>query len=227
MKLKVKGVTFNLEKTLTYLITDGPAFVRMSDFLVKKGFNIYPKELEAAWNFVYYVDLTNGFINTWYDWTRQLLKRLGYNDVDREIMNELIMIERSSSEGYNLYNDVEPVLKKLHEQGFALSIVTTMPLFIFGGVARRIMNYFTIIVTGANAGCAKGNPKMYQFDLASKMLRPKENLFIGDDAYYDIEIPHKLGQHTVHLKREVGDASELADIVIKDLNELFDHIELA
>ncbi len=227
MKLKVKGVTFNLEKTLMYLVTSGPAFVEMSDLLVKRGFNIYPKELEAAWNFVYYVDLTNGFINTWYDWTRQLLNRLGYSDVNQAIMNELIQIERTSSEGFNLYDDVEAMLKKLHEAGFMLSIVTTMPLFRFGGVARQIMNYFTIIVTGANAGCAKGNPKMYQFDLASKMVRPGENLFVGDDIYYDIEIPHKMGQHTMHLMREGGSVTDLADITIKNLDEIFDHIELA
>ena len=85
MKLKVKGVTFNLENTLMYLMTSGPAYVEMSNLLVKRGLNIYPKELEASWNFVYYVDLTNGFINTWYDWTRQLLKRLGYSDVNQAI----------------------------------------------------------------------------------------------------------------------------------------------
>lgn len=226
MKLKVKGVTFNLEKTLMFLVNSGPAYKQMSDLLVKRGYYIYPKELEAAWNFVYYVDLTNGFINTWYDWTRQVLNRLGYREVDQGIMNELIIIGRTSSEGFNLYSDVEPVLKKLHEIGFALSIVTTMPLFRFGSVARRIMDYFTIIVTGANAGCAKGNPKMYHFDLASKMLKPEENLFVGDDIYYDIEIPQKMGQHTMHLTREGDNGSELADIVIKNLDEILDHIEL-
>jgi FMN phosphatase YigB (HAD superfamily) len=226
MKLRVKGVTFSMENTLMYLVTTGRPYIEMSDYLVNRGYKIYPKELEAAWNFVFYVDLTNGFINTWYDWTRQLFKRLGINEVDQPTMNGLIIMQRASSEGFNLYDDVESVLKKLHEQGFVLSIVTTMPLFRFGGVARRIMDYFTIIVTGANAGCAKGNPKMYQFDLASKMLKPEENLFVGDDSYYDIEIPHKMGQHTMHLTREGGNASDLADFVIKGLNEILDHIEL-
>ncbi|OLS23773.1 MAG: hypothetical protein HeimC2_25120 [Candidatus Heimdallarchaeota archaeon LC_2] len=35
---------------------------------------------------------------------------------------------------------------------------------------------------------------MYRFDLNQKNVNSRNNLFIGDDIYYDIELPKQMGQ---------------------------------
>ena len=112
MSFEVTGITFDLANTLLYQAQEHPSFIEPSKYLVSRGYEIYPQELEA---------------------TR------------------------------------------------------------FEHAIQSIIKYFQVIVTGENAGYAKGNPKFYDFDIQQKDITHSQNLFIGDDPYFDIEIPQQLG----------------------------------
>jgi FMN phosphatase YigB (HAD superfamily) len=83
-----------------------------------------------------------------------------------------------------------------------------------------------VIVTGENAGYPKGNPKFYDFDIQQKGVIHSQNVFIGDDPYFDIEIPKQLGQHTIHLQRVGKTETSSADTSITSLIEVLDLVEL-
>ncbi len=89
-----------------------------------------------------------------------------------------------------------------------------------------IIKYFQVIVTGESAGYPKGNPKFYDFDIKQKGISHSQNIFIGDDPYFDIEIPQQLGQRTIHLQRTGKSETSSADTTITSLLEVLDLVEL-
>ncbi|MHA2097945.1 MAG: HAD family hydrolase [Candidatus Kariarchaeaceae archaeon] len=198
---KIRGVTFDLAYTLIYPEKSFPSYREISEMLTAEGFEIYPQELEAARQYVFFIDFTKGNINSWESWSNKIFSHLGYPNPPTIILDKYIKLVKPYSDSFRLYDDVLPIIEYLHELNIKLSVVTTIPEFRFYETFRPISKYFDCIVTGRNAKCAKGNPKMYNFDLRSKNVRAEENLFVGDDLYYDIEIPKKMGQFTGYLNR--------------------------
>ncbi|MHA2090445.1 MAG: HAD family hydrolase [Candidatus Kariarchaeaceae archaeon] len=226
MSFKVKGITFDLAQTLLYQAQKNPSFMEQSEFLVSQGYEIYPQELEAARQYVFFVDLPKGGISNWEQWSAQVLLRLGFEDIDASTLSGFIQLQRVGSDSFEQFGDVLPTIQNLHETGFQLSIATTIPLFRFEHAIQSIIKYFQVIVTGENAGYPKGNPKFYDFDIQQKGVIHSQNVFIGDDPYFDIEIPKQLGQHTIHLQRVGKTETSSADTSITSLIEVLDLVEL-
>lgn len=226
MSFEVTGITFDLANTLLYQAQENPSFKEQSKYLVSRGYEIYPQELEAARQYVFFVDFPKGGIRDWEQWSTQILYRLGFEDIDASTLSRFIQLQRVGSDSFEQFGDTLPTIQQLHETGFRLSFATTIPLFRFEHAIQSIIKYFQVIVTGENAGYPKGNPKFYDFDIQQKGISHSQNLFIGDDPYFDIEIPQQLGQRTIHLQHAGTSETSSADTSITSLIEIPDLVEI-
>lgn len=58
MKKKISGISFDLANTLIYTTQPFPSYRDLSDLLANEGYDIYPQELEAARQYVFFIELT-------------------------------------------------------------------------------------------------------------------------------------------------------------------------
>lgn len=214
--MNIKAVLFDLHGTLAYgkiRVTDEEA----SDYLVRRGYEVYPQSFSAAWGFVAFVDYPKYGYNTYHSYLKRILWRLGFK-VDKETLNGLAtMFERGK---YELYPDAAEAVKMAKAHGFKTTIVTTIARFKFAEALEPIKKYFDVIVTGHEAGCEKTNPKMYRKTLEFLKVKPNEAVMIGDTLKIDVILPKKLGIFTVLLDRnETTEESYPADAVATDLKQ--------
>jgi FMN phosphatase YigB (HAD superfamily) len=217
----ISSITFDVARTLVYL--EGPLYNyrALSEFLVENNIELYPQELEAARNYVFFYDLPNLSIDNWFDWSNQILIRLGYNDVEPDIIDGVTRIFKPVSDRFKLYDDVAPTIKLLKEKNLILSALTTIPEFKLIDAMKPIRSDLEFILHAGNTGYVKGNPKMYKLDLDKKAVQPENNIFIGDDEYLDIEIPRTMGQYTIQIEREKDIIwSKYSNFQVKTLTEV-------
>ena len=214
----IDGITFDLFNTLIGSNGIRRDYKEISEYFISNNLEIYPQELEAARQYVFFHDLMVYGINSWDKWARQILFRLDI-EYDDSILPGFIEKLGANSNKLFLFDDVKEIIDKLSEK-YILSIVTTIPEFQFDDIIRPIADKFKIIVTGRNAKCAKGNKKMYLYDLDKKGVEASKNLFIGDDPLYDIHYPKRLGMKTIEIARNGKFQSEEADRQIRTLLEL-------
>lgn len=183
----------------------------LSEILVDEGYEIYPQELNAARNYVFFHDFEHHL--SWVDWWAQIFFRLDLPPPPGTLVNKL------KAPPMTLYEGVPETIRKLSQ--YQLSIVTTIPYFMLKDAIAPIEDQFVQIVTGVRAGCAKGNPKIYLFDLEHKKVPANENLFVGDDPIYDIKVPKNLGMTTVQICSDGEQVAE-ADYWIQNVNQIID-----
>jgi len=218
----IRSISFDVARTLIGIEDYIPPWIELSDFLVDHSYELYPQELEAARNYVFMVDLPKYSIDNWSNWSAQILVRLGYKQVEQQIIDGITNILSRQVDHFVLYEDVIPTLEALKQYKLSYSAVTTIPEFKLQKVLKPIWKELTHLIHGGNAGCAKGNPKMYELDLEWKSVTVSQNLFVGDDPYFDIEIPKKMGQTTIQIERDKLDTnmSDYADYMIHHFHEL-------
>ena len=67
----IKSITFDMFNTLVYPTKPNVNYQNLSDMFVENGYEIYPQELEAARQYVFFIDFPKGGINTWEHWTKK------------------------------------------------------------------------------------------------------------------------------------------------------------
>lgn len=222
VQLNIKAVLFDLHGTLAY-VRNPVTSQEASDFLVSRGYEVYPQTFMAAWRFVAFID----YPKYGYKDSRSFLKRLLWRikvRVDKETLDELAKLcERSQ---FELYPDALEAVKKTKEHRLKTAIVTTIARFKFQKALQPILPYLDTVVTGYEARCEKSNPKMFKRTLEILNVRPSEAVMIGDDIPIDILIPKKLGIHTILLDRKHKmDGSEFSEAIVTDLVEAVEIIE--
>jgi putative hydrolase of the HAD superfamily len=79
-------------------------------------------------------------------------------------------------------------------------------------------------MTGYEAKCDKSNPRMYKKVLEILNVKPGEAIMIGDELPLDIDLPKKLGMHTLLLDREGKDKGQSVDAFVYSLDEAMETI---
>ena len=215
--MDIRAVLFDLHGTLAYgkiRVTDDEA----SNYLVSRGYEVYPQSFSVAWGFVAFIDYPKYGYRTYHSYLKRILWRLGFK-VDRETLNGLARIfERGR---YELYPDAADAVEMAKDQEFKTAIVTTIARFKFAQALEPIKKYFDAVVTGYEAGCEKTNPKMYKKTLEFLKVQPNEAVMIGDNLKIDVLLPKKLGIHAILLDRErkVPNVLSSADAIVTDLKE--------
>jgi len=220
--LSVKAVLFDLHGTLAYVrnpVTEQEA----SDFLVSRGYEVYPQTFMAAWRFVAFIDYPKHGYKDLRSFLKRLLWRIRVR-VDKETLDGLIKLFKRSQ--FELYPDATEAVKVAKENGLKTAIVTTIARFKFEEALQPILPYLDAVVTGYEARCEKSNPKMFKRTLEILNVKPSEAVMIGDDVPIDILISKKLGIRTILLDREhkMGD-SQPSDAVAVNLLEAVEIVE--
>lgn len=213
-QLNIKAVLFDLHGTLAYVrnpVTEQEA----SDFLVSRGYEVYPQTFMAAWRFVAFIDYPKYGYKDYHSFLKRLLWRIKVK-VDKETLDGLAKLYERSQ--FELYPDALEAVKKTKQHRLKTAIVTTIARFKFQKALQPILSYLDTVVTGYEARCEKSNPKMFKRTLEILNVRPNEAVMIGNDVPIDILIPKKLGIHTILLDREHEMCgSEFSEAVVNDL----------
>ena len=221
-QLNIKAVLFDLHGTLAY-VRDPVTEQEASDYLVGRGYEVYPQTFMAAWRFVAFIDYPKHGYKDYHSFLERVLWRIKVR-VDKEPLDGLAKLYERSQ--FELYPDAAEAVKETKEHGLKTAIVTTIARFKFQKALQPILPYLDTVVTGYEARCEKSNPKMFKRTLEILNVRPSEAVMIGDDVTIDILIPKKLGIHTILLDREskIG-GSKFSDAVVENLLEAVKIVE--
>lgn len=191
----------------------------VSEFLLEHGYEVYPQSLNAASHFVSMIDYPKHGYNSWQAYLKQVLHRLEIK-INTEALKELARLYQQNN-AYVLFRDAAPAVKKVKQLNFKTTIVTTIDHFAFQSAIAPVQKYFDTITTGYEAGCEKSNPKMHKQTLKKLAVIPEEAVMIGDALLVDIQIPKKLGMHTILLDRrnKITDKPTEADAKVTTLKE--------
>lgn len=188
-----------------------------SDYLVSRGYEVYPQSFDVSWGFVAFIDYPKYGYRTYRSYLRRILWRLGVR-VDRETLKGLARMFKQGR--YELYPDAADAVKTAKEHGFKTTVVTTIARFKFAEALEPIEKHFDVVVTGYEAGCEKTNPRMYKKALEFLKVKANEAVMIGDNLKIDVLLPKKLGIHAILLDRnKVTRESHHADAVATDLRQ--------
>jgi len=193
----VKGVLFDLYGTLAYI--ENPVDdVNLSDYLVGRGYEIYPQSLQAAFNYVAMIDYPKYGFRNWRSYLRRVFYRLGVK-LDRYTLESIVRMFKATR--WVAYPDAYPALEKLKSYGIKTCIVSTVASFMFKKDLKNLLKYVDVIIDGYSAGCEKSNPRMYITALKSLNLNANEVFMVGDNAYLDGDVPSRVGIKSVLLVR--------------------------
>jgi putative hydrolase of the HAD superfamily len=218
----IKAVLFDLHDTLAYCpnrMTDA----EISDYLLKRGYEVSPQTLRAAWSFVAFIDYPKYGYRNWKSFFSRIFQRLGV-EVDEETHSTLI--EFLEGTPYQLFPDGARAVRKAKEVEFRTAIVTTIARFQFQEAIGPIQDCLDFVMTGYEARCDKSNLKMYLKVLEVLGVPPNSTVMVGDELPLDILLPKKLGIRAILLDREHKASQECrsADALVYDLDQAMETI---
>ena len=189
--------------------------------MFSKGYEVSPQQLRAAWSFVSFIDHPKHGYRNWTLFFRRILWRLKAK-VDDETFGTIVKLLESRP--YQLYPEAANAVVTAKKNGFKTAIVTTIALFKFEEAIQPIREYLDFVMTGYEAKCDKSNPRMYKRVLEILNVKPEEAIMIGDELPLDIELPKKLGMHTLLLDREGKKKGQSVDAFVYSLDEAMETI---
>lgn len=195
----LKAILFDLHVTLAY-VENPISSEEISEFLLERGYEVYPQSLDAASYFVGMIDYPKHGYDSWKAYLKQVLHHLEIK-IDAAALKKLVMLYKQHRT-YTLFPDTAPAVKKAKKLNMKTAIVTTIAHFAFQPTIAPIQQCFDIITTGYEAGCEKSNPKMHNQTLKRLGVAPEEAAMIGDALLVDIKIPKNLGMRTILLDRQ-------------------------
>jgi len=153
--------------------------------------------------------------DTYVAWERHRLRRraraCGVGDDDLEALVQDLHV---ASKTYTLkaYDEVPDVLAELRRRGLTVAICSNWDWDIDRAVAGAGLEGTTdLVVTSAQAGARKPNPRIFRHTLERCGVEPAEALFVGDTLGADVEGPLAYGMAAVHVWRDdmVGEPGPL------------------
>jgi len=188
----------------------------LSDALVEDGRTITEDEMHAVWeegDRWFWDEYHRPGNDTWTDdtriddyWRRYhriILSRLGV-DARREVLDRLLE-GQFTSDAWELYPDVEPMLVAVREMGVHVGVVSD-----WGSNLRDIMagleldRYLDFVLPSGAVGMAKPNPAFFRVALDAVDVRPSEAVMVGDSYRADIRGAWAAGMDAAWLDRTEG-----------------------
>ncbi len=136
------------------------------------------------------------------DRLRRRARACGVGDDD---LDALVADLHVASKTYTLkaYDEVTDVLAELRRRGLTVAICSNWDWDIDRAVAAAGLEAAVdVVVTSAQAGARKPNPRIFRYTLERCGAAPAEALFVGDTLYADVEGPRSYGMAAVHVWRD-------------------------
>lgn len=183
----------------------------------------------------YYDQRDKDFQETTYHFVlRELLKEVGYAEVDETILRSALDAMYSITQtNWMLEEDTLTALQKLKSKKYQLGIFSNAGddqdvqelIESFG-----IRSYFDFVLTSAACYYRKPHPRAFEMALAQWSISPKEAIMIGDTLQADIYGAKNLGMQTIWITRRAqfnADDEERIkpDFSLRNLNELCPTLE--
>ena len=106
-------------------------------------------------------------------------------------------------EAWRIYEDVTPTLDRLSRAGIPCAVVSNwdsrLPILL---EQLGLLRYFAFVLTSAEIGCAKPDPRIFEAAAARLHVAPHRTLHIGDSAVDDAAGAHGAGLRPVLIDRE-------------------------
>jgi len=141
-------------------------------------------------------------------------------DGDRHLIGRAIYDHFGDGARWRTYDDVVPVFKRLHDEGYRLALVSNWDsrlaklCFDMG-----LFRYLDSILSSASVGLIKPDPRIYQVACERLAVEPGRAVHVGDHYYSDVLGARSVGINPVMIDRfGFGNPADVP--VIKDLNEL-------
>ena len=147
----------------------------------------------------------------WYDISYWIAK-LGLNVSPKEVLN-------SYQHRIRIFPDAIEVLEELGDRGFRLIMVTNAHReFVDLELEKtKIMQYFEHVFSStSDFGLVKNTVSAYMKVCNVCDVSPNEVVHVGDDEYFDFDVPSKLGMTAFYLDRTGGHSGEF---VVRSLKE--------
>ena len=216
--MSLKAVLFDLYGTVAFL--KHPLSGRVvSDFLVSRGYDVYPQALDAAWRYVGFIDYPKYGFNSWRAWLKRIAYRLGIK-IDIQTIKE--WSDFYKDQNWKLYPDAEEAFTEAKNVQLKTTVVTSIAKFMYINALKPILDKIDLLVDAFTFHCEKSNPKIYRETLKTINVKPKQAVMIGDEPYVDVFIPKKLGIHTIFLNRQGKTSLRFEvepDAIVNNLNE--------
>jgi len=140
-------------KTLTI------ARAHVSDFLVSRGYEVYPQALHAAWHYVSFIDYPKYGFKTWEAWLRQICRRLGIK-VDDKTIKDWGCLYRD--ENWKLYPDATEAFDSAKALGLKTAIVTSIAKFMYIKALKPIIDKVDLLVDAFTFHCEKSRAQILE-----------------------------------------------------------------
>jgi FMN phosphatase YigB (HAD superfamily) len=211
----LRAILFDLHGTLAHQ-ENRATEKEVSELLSRKGYNVSPQSLKAAWAFASFIDYPKYGYGNWHAFLSRIFWRLK-TKVDVETLESIVKLFEANP--YELYRDAGRAVAVAKEQGFKTAIVTTIARFQFEKAIAPIRENLDYVMSGYEAGCDKSNPEMYRKVLEILKVKPEEAVMIGDELDLDVLLPKSLGIKAMLLDRERRHRGKLVDAFVYDLDE--------
>jgi putative hydrolase of the HAD superfamily len=159
--------------------------------------------------------------------TRIALARQGFDGNSAAIKHFVLIKAPWHSEDEVPYHDAQITLKSLKLKGYKLGIIANQnPGALERLKAWNLNHYFEVIMTSAEAGCAKLDKEIFYQALKLARCSSKECIMIGDRLDNDIIPAKSLGMTTIWIRNGLAKyqspslGNDVADYQISSLSEL-------
>jgi putative hydrolase of the HAD superfamily len=142
------------------------------------------------------------------------------------LVEKLLGMMQGQKLGLVLFDDVAPVLADLKQRGFKLGLVSNVDADMSASFeSLGLAEGLDVIVTPADAGASKPDPRIFQEALRRAGVRPEEAVFVGDQYNVDVVGARGAGLEGVLLDR-TGHYTDVTDCPrIQSLEELAGYLK--
>jgi putative hydrolase of the HAD superfamily len=188
----------------------------LAGVLNEDGREITEDDLQAAWDASdrwFWDEYHRPGNDTWSDdariedyWRRYNTTLLGHLKVrEPERVLERVLAGQFAKDAWELYPDVEPMLREVREMGTRIGIVSD-----WGSNLREVATelgldrYVDFVLPSGAVGVAKPNPAFFRMALERAGAAPHEGLMVGDSYRADVRGAWAAGMDAVWLDRTEG-----------------------
>ena len=113
------------------------------------------------------------------------------------------LLERfSTSSSYMLFEDVLATLRRLHEQGYRLGLISNFEQWLEERLIElEVGRLFDVTVISGFVKIEKPDPAIYELALQRARVEPARAVHVGDSMSMDVEPAVSVGMHAVLLDR--------------------------
>ena len=149
-----------------------------------RGFSLSPERSREFWHWVY----------------TSFLEELGHAEATH--VTHALFAGFTRPENYELYEDVFPVLERLHAAGLRLGVISNWEAWA-GDLLRSlgIDHFFECAFISGVVGVEKPDPEMFRRAVATTGIAPSQAMHVGDNPVDDFAGAHSAGLTPVLIDR--------------------------